>query len=361
MIKIVNKYIAKKFSSTFVFSVVALSLIFIIVNLFEQLDKFIDRNVPLLIIISYYLYGLPAILKLLIPIATLLATLFSIGTMANNNEITAMKSGTLSLYRLFIPLIIITFIIMILQLYFATHLASFSNIKKSEIEKEYLGGTIENTYISSLYIRDNPQRNITITEYNSLQKNGYGMQIYEFKLDKNVRLYKTTYVNTFQWDTTINKWILFKISSKELINYRMNITEKESDTIEFSFDAVSLSKISKPTEQMNIYELWDFLNFKRNGGEDIEKELTDFYGTLAFPFANFIVLLFGVPFASVKQRGGMAVQIGAALIVSVIYLVFTKVGQTLGYATGFSPLISAWLANGVFLVIGLFVLAKTPK
>lgn len=361
MIKTLSKYIAKKFSLTFVFSVVALSLIFIIVNLFEQLDKFLDRNVPVLIIISYYLYGLPAILKLLIPIATLLATLFSIGTMANNNEVTAMKSGTLSLYKIFIPLTIITFFIMILQLYFATHLAPFSNIKKSEIEKEYLGGVIESTYLSSLYIRDNPQRNITITEYNSLQKNGFGMHIYEFDLKESVKLYKTTYANTFHWDTTIKKWILNKLSSKEIINYKMNYNERESDTVVFSFDAAALSKISKPTEQMNIYELWDFLNFKRSGGEDIEKELTDFYGTLAFPFANFIVLLFGVPFSSVKQRGGMAVQIGAALIVSVIYLVFTKVGQTLGYATGFSPLISAWLANGIFLIFGLVVLAKTPK
>lgn len=359
--KIIYLYIARKFTSTFIFSVIALSLIFIIVNLFEQLDKFLDRNVPIFIIISYYIFGLPDILKLLIPIATLLANLFSIGTMANNNEITAMKSGTLSLYKLFIPLIIITIFIMILQLYFATHLAPYSNIKKSEIEKEYLGGSVESTYISSFYIRDNPTRNITITEYNSSMKTGYGMQIFEFQLESSVQLYKTTYANTFQWDSIINSWILNKIAVKEVSNSTMKIIYKDADTFKFSFDAASLSKISKPIDQMNIFELYEYLIFKKNGGEDIEKELTDFYGILAFPFANFIVLLFGVPFASVKQRGGMAVQIGAALIVSVIYLVFTKVGQTLGYSTGLSPLISAWLANAIFLLIGIYVLAKTPK
>lgn len=361
MIKILNIYISKKFISTFIFAIIGLSLIFIIVNLFEQLDKFIDRDVPPLVIVQYYIYGLPNILKLLIPIATLLATLFSIGTMANNNEITAMKSGTLSLYSIFKPLILINIFIIALQLFFATHLAPISNQLKSKIEKDYLGSSIENIYISSLYIRDNPLRNITITEYNSIQKNGYGMQIYEFVLDPSVRLRKFIYVDYFQWDSIQNKWILNKITTKDIINNKIRIYEKETDTVEFSFDANALSKISKPTEQMNIFELYEFLIFKKNGGEDIEKELTDFYGTLAFPFANFIILLFGVPFASVKQRGGMAVQIGAALIVSTIYLVFTKVGQTLGYATGFSPLISAWLANGIFLIIGLIVLAKTPK
>lgn len=361
MMKILNWYISKKFVLTFIFAIIALSLIFIIVNLFEQLDKFIDRNVPPLVIALYYIYGLPSILKLLIPIATLLATLFSVGTMANNNEITAMKSGTLSLYNLFKPLVIITLFIMILQLFFATHLAPISNQLKSQIEKNYLGSSIENTYISSLYIRDNPTRNITITEFNSNQKSGYGMQIYEFELNPSVRLRKFINVNNFHWDSVTNKWILHKITTKNIINNKILLSEKETDTVEFSFDANALSKISKPTEQMNIFELYEFLLFKKNGGEDIEKELTDFYGTLAFPFANFIVLLFGVPFASVKQRGGMAVQIGAALIVSTIYMVFTKVGQTLGYATGFSPLISAWLANGIFLIIGLFVLAKTPK
>ena len=361
MIKILNLYISKKFTLTFIYAIIALSFIFIIVNLFEQLDKFIDRDVPPLVIVSYYIYGLPSILKLLIPIATLLATLFSIGTMANNNEVTAMKSGTLSLYSLFKPLIIITLFIMVLQLFFATHLSPISNQLKSEIEKNYLGSASETTYISSLYIRDNPQRNITITEYNSIQKNGYGMQIYEFVLTPSVRLKRSIYVNTFHWDTLINKWILYKITTKNIIDNKIQISEYEIDTVEFSFDADALSKIAKPTNQMNIFELYDFLIFKKNGGEDIEKELTDFYGTLAFPFANFIVLLFAVPFASVKQRGGMAVQIGAALIVSTIYLVFTKVGQTLGYATGFSPIISAWLANGIFFIIGLVVLAKTPK
>lgn len=359
--KILYTYIAKKYISTFTFSVIALSLIFIIVNLFEQLDKFLDRNVPIYVIASYYIYGLPAILKLLIPIATLLANLFSIGTMANNNEITAMKSGTMSLYKLFIPLVLITIFIMIIQLLFSTHLASYSNTKKSEIEREYLGGAIENSYISSLYIRDNPKRNITITEYNSVMKNGYGMQIFEFNLDKSVNLYQTKYVNTFQWDSTIKKWILNKISVKKISDNKINIINIESDTVQFSFDGESLSKITKPIDQMNIFELFEYLEFKRNGGEDIEKELTDFYGSLAFPFANFIVLLFAVPFASVKQRGGMAVQIAAALIVSVIYLVFTKVGQTLGYSTGLSPLISAWLANIIFLFIGIYVLARTPK
>lgn len=359
--KLLNIYIAKKFTNTFIFSVVGLSLIFIIVNLFEQLDKFIDRNVPFYVITSYYIYGLPSILKLLIPIATLLATLFSIGTMANNNEITAMKSGTLSLYKLFVPLIFIALLITLMQLYFSTHLAPFSNIKKSEIEKEHLGGLVISTYISNLFIRDNPSRNIIITEYNSQQKNGYGMQIFDFTTDQGVRLYNTIYANTFHWDSTNGNWILNGLTIKTLKNYALSVNQSELDTMKFSFDADALSKISKPTEQMTIFELYDFLKFKQNGGEDIEKELTDFYGILAFPFANFIVLLFGIPFASVKQRGGMAVQIGAALIVSVIYLVFTKVGQTLGYATGFSPLLSAWLANGVFLLIGLVVLAKTPK
>ena len=77
----------------------------------ETLDKFIDQQLSLETIALYYLNFLPEIIKLLTPIAMLMAALFSIGKMSNLNEITAMKSGGMSLYRLMFPLFIVSLLI----------------------------------------------------------------------------------------------------------------------------------------------------------------------------------------------------------------------------------------------------------
>lgn len=360
--KYLYTYIAKKFINTFLFSILALTLIFIIVDLFEHLDDFLDRNASLLLIAKYYLFYIPSILKILFPIATLLATLFSIGNLANLNEITAMKSGGLSLYKIFVPLLIVTFFITFIQLLFATHLSPMTNKYKAELEREALGKNNNQVYLSQIYLRDNPHRIILIRDYNARFQNGFNMQIIDFKENLNKpRINKTASTTTFKWDSIKNSWQLNSVRQRYIINKRVQEKIVADTNIKFTFFNEDLARMSATIDELNINELYKFLEFRKKGGEDIEMELTKFYGTLAFPFANFVVLLFGIPFASIKKQGGTAVQIGAALVVSFIYLIFTEIGQTIGFTMGIHPLFSAWLANIVFLIIGLIVLFKTPK
>ena len=68
----------------------------------ENLDDFIDQNVPYHYIIQYYLVFIPEIVRLMTPVAVLLASLFTAGKMSNLNELTAIKAGGVSLYR-FMP------------------------------------------------------------------------------------------------------------------------------------------------------------------------------------------------------------------------------------------------------------------
>jgi len=87
--------------------------------------------------------------------------------------------------------------------------------------------------------------------------------------------------------------------------------------------------------------------------------MIEYYGGYAFPLANFIVVLFGAPFASVRRKGGLAIQIGAALILSFAYLVFSKISQTMGYAADINPILAGWGANIIFFIIGLITILKT--
>jgi lipopolysaccharide export LptBFGC system permease protein LptF len=66
-----------------------------------------------------------------------------------------------------------------------------------------------------------------------------------------------------------------------------------------------------------------------------------------------------VPFASVRKKGGIAVQIAAAMIAAFSYLIFTEVGKTIGNTMGMEPILSAWLANIIFFFIGVIVVLKS--
>ena len=135
---LLDRYIIRQFLATFLFSILALCIIFLIVNIMETLDKFIDQHISIELITTYYLSFLPEIIKLLTPIAMLMAALFSIGKLSNLNEITAMKSGGMSLYRLMFPLFIVSLCITGAHLYFNGWIVPASNAKKLSIERNEL-------------------------------------------------------------------------------------------------------------------------------------------------------------------------------------------------------------------------------
>jgi lipopolysaccharide export system permease protein len=89
--------------------------------------------------------------------------------------------------------------------------------------------------------------------------------------------------------------------------------------------------------------------------------MVDFYGKISYPFAAVIVVLFGVPFASVRRRGGTGVQLGISLLICFIYLIVMKVSQVFGYNGDVNPLLTAWAANLVFFAGAITVIVRVRK
>jgi lipopolysaccharide export system permease protein len=90
--KITDKYILSKFFYILAFSLLAFIIVVLIVDIIENIDKFIDNKAPVYLIAQYYILYLPFITVLVIPVAVLLATMFTIGGPSRYNELTIMKS-----------------------------------------------------------------------------------------------------------------------------------------------------------------------------------------------------------------------------------------------------------------------------
>ena len=72
--------------------------VILIVDLIENLDRFIDNSIPFNITMKYYLYAIPWFINIGLPMSMLIATVFSIGLLAKKNELTAMKATGISVY-----------------------------------------------------------------------------------------------------------------------------------------------------------------------------------------------------------------------------------------------------------------------
>lgn len=357
--KIIYTYILRQLITTLVFAMIALSIIFIVVNLMESLDDFLDKQAPFLIIVKYYLYYLPDILRILTPVAMLISVLFTIGRLSTMNEITAMKSGGMSLYRLMIPLSILGLLISVFQLYFNGWIVPIANQKKFGIERKFLNKKNQPSALTNVFLRDNPNRILTMQFYEINSKIGTKVSIEDFSSETNPRLIKRIEASNMVWDTINNNWKLNNIIERNYNNNKVEVITFTNKSIELNITHKKIIQLKRLPEEMNFDEQKEYIEILRIGGKDIRKMLIEYYGNYAFPFANFIVMLFGVPFAFDRKKGGIAIQIAAAMIVSFLYLIFTKVSQTLGFSMNMNPILTGWFANFIFLAVGIINIFKT--
>ena len=124
----ISRYVLKEFLSFLWYILLAFSIIFILVDLVENADKFIDGKMQFHLIALYYFFYLPYILILTIPVAMLLATMFSLGRLVGDNEITALKASGVSLYRILTPLYILSLVIGVIVLVFSEFVVPKANM-----------------------------------------------------------------------------------------------------------------------------------------------------------------------------------------------------------------------------------------
>lgn len=359
--KIIDRYLIRQFLQTIFFGLLAFTLIFVVIDMVENIDDFIDQNVSADIVFHYYLVFTPEIIKLMTPVSVLFAALFTAGKMANLSELTAIKASGISLYRFMAPFIVTTLFISLLSIYFAGYVVPKANQTKVNIESKYLNkGFIFAG--SNIFFQDSKTRivNISFFDAGSNQANRTSIQEYDAKdLTKMVSRIDAA---SMKYDSLNGSWI-----AKNGVERFFNDTGQSAkyfdtlrlNNLNFSSEDL-LSKQQKP-EQMDLSELKDLINSQENAGNDPTRTLIEYYSRFSFPMASLICAVFGLPISANRRRGGVAVQVGISILVTFIYLVFMKVSQAFGKNGALDPLLTAWFANLIFLTAALINLPRVRQ
>jgi lipopolysaccharide export system permease protein len=369
-VKILDRYIVRQFIVTFLFGLVAFLLIFVLVDAMEHIDDFIDAHAPASVVVEYYIAFTPEIIKLMTPVAVLLGSLFVIGRLSTNSELTAMKSSGVSLYRVLLPFLVVAFVISFASVYLNGWIVPKANAKKYYIERTVLsrGNDISNRM--NIFFQEGPRRIVSMNFFDPKSNIATHVSIQDFA-DSNM----TVMVRRF--DAPKMKWIDtaatnagLPIPGWTLLDGAMREFHGSTQQLSF-FDTLPVGKLSlapsdiekkqRKPDEMDYGEMKEFIQNQEQAGQDVSRWLVDFHAKMSFPFASVIMVLFGVPFASARPRSGVALGFGICTAVTFIYLAFMKVSQVIGYNGDVNPLLTAWLANLVFLAAGIVNMIRVQK
>ena len=100
-----NKYLFKQSLIPFLLSVAVITTVLFLQFLIRAVDRFLGKGLDVLTIFEYLYLNLAWIIALSVPMSLLISSVMTFGRMAQNNEITALKSAGVSLYNIIKPAI----------------------------------------------------------------------------------------------------------------------------------------------------------------------------------------------------------------------------------------------------------------
>ena len=116
--KKLDRYILTELFTPFAYSLLILTFIFLVNFLIRSMDKILGKGLGLLVVLEFIVLNLAWMLALAIPMSVLVAVLMAYGRMASDHEITAMRSGGISLPRILRPALLFAAIIAVFTMYF---------------------------------------------------------------------------------------------------------------------------------------------------------------------------------------------------------------------------------------------------
>jgi lipopolysaccharide export system permease protein len=359
--KIIDRYLVKQFLQTLFFAILAFTLLFVLIDMMENFDDFIDQNVPNNIIVQYYLVFVPEMIRLMTPVAVLLASLFTAGKMANLNEMTAIKASGISLYRFMTPFIITAVFISLISVYFGGYIVPMANKHKIFISQTFMKRDLV-YYGTNIYFQDSNTSIVTISYYDVTQNQANQVSIQKFSQFDKTKLISRTDAARMKYDSKQKCWILYNGITRTFTDSTETAEQfANKEYRELHFIPEDVIKKQRQPEEMTLSDLKTYSEEQYRTGNDPASTQIEYQSRIAFSFSSIIVVLFGLPISANKRRGGIAIQFGVNLLITFLYLVFMKVSQAFGKNGMLNPFLTAWFANFVFLAAALYNIKRVMK
>ena len=366
--KILDKYLLKRMVAAMVKTALALVLIVIMIDLLtHRRGQILRYDVPWYVVLRYYAAFTPEILVKYqaAALSVLISALLVLGQAAQHNEIVGALSGGISLRRIVRMPVLAAFAAAVLLFVMQETVGAAAARDAGQTVDRYFSKTPysgrEGVDWANLSSTTDASVIWTchIEKFNRIAHTGEGVLIYTIGSDAFTQIE----ARRIFWDETQKKWLLedglwleFHPGGEELRTKRritqlaapFDDTPSDLFAWEESPDAKTARQLARDLTKAELRRI------------PVHNRWVYYHAKFSQPALCFVMIWLAIPFAMRLRRGGIAVSFGVSLAIAVTYLAVFSIGMLLGDVGRLSPLVAAWLANGVFLAVGLFLFCKTP-
>lgn len=356
-----DRYIIGKFLGTYFFSIILIISIAVVFDFNENVDKFLQHNVPREEIALYYLNFVPFYSNLFSQLFVFIAVIFFTTKLADNSEIIAMMSTGTSFARIVRPYMISAAIIALFNFCLGSYVIPKGNVQRVKFENKYKNRGRQDL---SMNVQLEVDSGVIayFGRYEENLKTGY-----EFTLDKfeGKKLVKHLQAMTIQYDTLSYEpyhWIITGYQTRDLQGMREHIANgNKLDTI-IPIQPQDLMASRDMETTLTTPELSEYINRqKARGFANIQQFEVEYWKRGATSLATFILTLIGVSISAQKRKNGMGIALGIGLVLILAYIMFQTITSSMAVNANFPAAIAVWIPNIVFSFVAIFYYRKAPR
>jgi lipopolysaccharide export system permease protein len=329
--------------------------LFLLVDLMAKLYDFNEAGVAPNLIIRYFIYTIPMIVKQMLPVAILMGTQLTFGFFSKNNQLIAFKSSGINMIRLSFPIILLSLASTVFLLILGEIMVPFTQARAQEIWNYQVKKIEPRAVLLQEKIWYKGEQAIySFQNFNFKDQSGGGVTLYFF--DSKFTLLSRLDAEKVIWNNGV--WIFKKGLSQSFqpdgsyvsapfIEKTFRLQETPED---FRYQEKSSEEMTYPELKVNIQKI-------QREGYDATRYIVEKHVRLAFPVVCLIMALFGISLALRKEKGiGIAQGIVGSLLVAFIYWIIFGFSRSLGLNGIFPPLWAAWSSDILFIFLGGYLL-----
>ncbi|MFA5038397.1 MAG: LptF/LptG family permease [Candidatus Omnitrophota bacterium] len=360
--RILRNYILKEFLGAFLLAVFILTFVMLLGNMIKLAELIITKGISLWSAGKLFLYLIPFLFSFILPVSTLTAVLLSIGRLSGDNEIVAIRSSGISLFKILSPVVIVGIVMSLFAVILNNEIIPVSHFKSRETlveigSKNPMAALEAGTFITAF--------------------DRFIIFIYRIDGNKfsNIRIYEPQGENKPPRTIIAKKGEFILLPDKEIL--KLKLIDGTSDEINPSepenfyklnfktyfmnidFKKQSGKEVNKKAKDMTLKELREKISEFQSQGIGTAPLLTEIYKRSTLAFSCLVFIIIGAPFAMITRRREKSLNFGFAFLIMALYYLLLIGFETLSSEGKMDPALAMNMPNIIFGVLGLGLMYKT--
>ena len=353
---VTDRYVARLFLKVLGLVTASAVTLYIVGDLGENLDDILENQIPRSVVLDYYKYLSLQILYTVSPIVILVTTLLTYSLLARTNEIIAYRALGVSLFRLSVPAVMVTMVVVGLNVYLQAEVLPASNEQVAQLKDKIRGRDTARTYrrADRQWVFGQGQHVYNYQRYDEEDRRLTHLQVFQFddrhRLAQRLYANQATYVDDTGW-VFDQGWVR---SFDETVSTRYE-SFSEPRLSDYPETPEYFTSEIRPPEQLGYLDLKTYIEDLEARGQSLPELKVELHDKISFPVISFVMVLVALPFAFRLGRQGALYGIGLSVVLGIVFMAVYILFTTLGKAEALPPLLAVWSPNLIFGAVAAYL------